>query len=157
MSGNTTDFACLVSGFLTDFLPLQRNYSKNTILSYRDSLKLFISFITEGKGLALNSFTMEQFNRPLVLEFLEWLRNRGSSISTANQRLAAIKTFSEYAGYQKIELLAPLQIVQGIKSKKAAGREIVYLSVDQMTKLINRPDINTMTGLRHRMIMTLLS
>ena len=42
MNTNTTDFARLVSEFLTDYLPLQRNYSKNTILSYRDALKLLV-------------------------------------------------------------------------------------------------------------------
>ena len=45
MNGNTTDFARVVTGFLTDYLPLQRGYSKNTILSYRDALKLFIVFL----------------------------------------------------------------------------------------------------------------
>ena len=49
MNGNTTDFARVVTGFLTDYLPLQRGYSKNTILSYRDALKLFIVFLTEEK------------------------------------------------------------------------------------------------------------
>ena len=156
MNTNTTDFACLVSEFLTDFLPLQRNYSKNTVLSYRDALKLLVAFITEAKGIRINDFTMQHFDRQLIVEYLEWLRSRGASVSTANQRLAAIKAFAEYAGCQYIEYLAPLQMVQNIKAKKAISREIVYLSVEQMAKLINQPDINTRTGLRHRTIMTLL-
>ena len=156
MSANTTDFACLVSEFLTEYLPLQRNYSKNTVLSYRDALKLLVVFITDTKGIRMTDFTMKRFDRPLIVEFLEWLRGRGVSVSTANQRLAAIKTFAEYAGCQHIEYMAPLQMVQNIKSRKAASREIVFLSVEQTTKLINQPDINTRTGLRHRTIMTLL-
>lgn len=156
MNTNTTDFAGLVSEFLTDFLPLQKNYSKNTVLSYRDALKLLVVFITETKGIRLTDFTMKRFDRQLIVEFLEWLRNRGASVSTANQRLAAIKSFAEYAGCQYIEYLAPLQMVQNIKANKAASREIVYLSVEQMAKLINQPDINTFTGLRHRTVMTLL-
>lgn len=156
MNREPTDFACLVTGFLTDFLPLQRNYSRNTILSYRDTLKLFSVFITETKGVRLVDFTMDQFDRQLIIEFLEWIRSRGGSISTSNQRLAAIKAFAEYAGYQNLEHLAPLQMVQSIKAKKATSREINYLSVDQMSMLINRPDINSRTGLRHRVILTLL-
>jgi site-specific recombinase XerD len=151
-----TDFARLVTGFFTDFLPLQRNYSKNTILSYRDSLKLLTLFITETKGIRLVDFTMEKFDRQLIVEYIDWIRSRGGSISTANQRLAAIKTFAEYAGYQTIEHLAPLQMVQGIKAKKTTSREIIFLSVEQITMLINRPDINCRTGLRHRVILTLL-
>ena len=37
-----TDFAVLITKFLTEYLPLHRNCSKNTISSYKDSLKLFI-------------------------------------------------------------------------------------------------------------------
>ena len=156
MNTNTTDFARLVSEFLTDYLPLQRNYSKNTILSYRDALRLLVVFITDEKGIRLTEFTMKAFNRQLILEFLEWIRSRGGSISTTNQRLAALKAFAEYAGCQQIEYLSPLQMVQNIKAKKSAGREIVFLSVEQMTRLINWPNVNTVTGLRHRTVMTIL-
>ena len=156
MNTNTTDFARLVSEFLADYLPLQRNYSKNTILSYRDALKLLVFYISEEKGIRLTEFTMKDFDRQLILGFLEWLRSRGGSITTSNQRLAAIKAFAEYAGCQQIEYLSPLQMVQNIKAKKAAGREIVFLSVEQMTRLINLPDVNTATGLRHRTVMTVL-
>ena len=57
---------------------------------------------------------------------------------------------------QCLECLAPLQLVQGIKSQKAASREITFLSPDQVRELINYPDINTENGLRHRVILTLL-
>lgn len=50
MNTNSTDFACLVTGFLTDYLPLQRCYSNNTILSYRDTLKLFLRFLSDYKA-----------------------------------------------------------------------------------------------------------
>ena len=56
MNTNSTDFACLVTGFLTDYLPHHRCYSKNTVLSYRDTLKLFLRFLKEEKGISPNSF-----------------------------------------------------------------------------------------------------
>ena len=96
MNTNSTDFACLVTRFLTDYLPHHRCYSKNTILSYRDTLKLFLRFLKETKGISPNSFYIKDFNRELVIEFLEWYRKTGAGISTANQRLAALKTFCEY-------------------------------------------------------------
>ena len=156
MSGNTTDFARIVTGFLTDYLPLQRGYSKNTILSYRDALKLFIVFLTEKKGIQLSRFTMSGFNRTLVVEFLEWCRMRGASVSTANQRLAALKSFASYAQIERIDYMAPLQDVQAVRSRRAEGKEISFLNVEQMTLLINRPDVNTRNGLRHRAALTLL-
>ena len=156
MITNSTDFAKLVTGFLTDYLPLQRGYSPNTILSYRDALKLFVLFLTESKGLQLSRFTMNKFNRELIIEFLEWFRNRGSSVSTANQRLAALKTFAVYAQIECISIIAPLQEIQAVRSRKAVEKEVSFLTVEQITALVNRPDINTGSGLRHRTAMTLL-
>ncbi len=50
MNMNSTDFACLVTGFLTDCLPHHRCYSKNRRNSYRDTLKLFLRFLKEENG-----------------------------------------------------------------------------------------------------------
>ncbi len=67
---NSTDFAQIVTAFLTDYLPLQRCCSKNTILSYRDALKLFLRFISEEKGVRLKSFRVRDFTRGLSLSSL---------------------------------------------------------------------------------------
>ena len=122
----------------------------------QDTLKLFLRFIKEEKGILLNSFYIRDFKRELVIEFLEWYRNSGAGISAANQRLAALKTFSDYAQLENIEYIAPLQNVSGIKAKKAAPKEVAFLTVEQMSSLINSPDINSSTGFRHRVILTLL-
>lgn len=156
MSVNSTDFSSLVTSFLTDYLPLQRCYSKNTILSYRDTLKLFLRYISIEKEMSLRSFQVKDFTRELIIEFLEWYRKSGAGSSTANQRLAAIKAFADYAQLECVEYLSPLLEVSAIKSKKTSSREISFLSVEQMTELINKPDIHTPTGFRHRVILTLL-
>lgn len=156
MNTNSTDFAKAVSSFLTDYLPLQRNYSNNTILSYRDTLKLLIRYIVEIKGIRIQNFQLKDYNRDLIIEFLEWYRKQGAKSTTANQRLAAFKAFAEYAQLESIELISPLLEISGIKSKKAFSREISFLSVEQTSKLINKPDIHTTTGFRHRVALTLL-
>lgn len=156
MNTNSTDFARLVTGFLSDYLPLQRNYSQNTILSYRDTLKLFLRYISEEKEVRIQDFQLKDFTRELIIEFLEWYRKQGAGISTANQRLAALKSFAEYAQLDGIELLSSLVDISRIKSKKSVSREISFLSVEQAKKLINSPDINSATGFRHRVALTLL-
>ena len=105
-----TDFAVLITKFLTEYLPLHRNCSKNTINSYKDSLKLFILFLRDDKSMNINKFKMHQINRELVLEFIEWLKNRGNTPVTINQRLAGIKSFINFAQYESIENLAYLPV-----------------------------------------------
>jgi len=153
---NSTDFASLVTGFLTDYLPLQRCYSKNTIISYRDTLKLLLRFISVEKEINIRTFQIKDFKRQLILEFLEWYRKNGASSSAANQRLAAIKAFVEYAQLECIECISPLLEVSSIKAKKSFVREVPFLSVEHMSELINKPQIHTPTGFRHRVILTLL-
>lgn len=153
---NSTDFAQLITGFLTDYLPLQRSYSQNTIRSYRDTLKIFLRFVNNEKGIDICKFTLKDFNRTLIIEFLEWYRGTGAGNTTANQRLAAIKSFCDYAQLEDIEYMAPLQNVISIKSKKAKSKEISFLTVKQISAMVNRPDINTISGLRHRVVLTLM-
>lgn len=153
---NSTDFAKLVENFLTDYLPLQRNYSKNTISSYKDTFKLFVRFITSEKGFKLKSFDMSKFNRDIIISFLEWLRAQGCSMTTSNQRLAAIKSFTSFAQIESIENLDTLLRINFIKSKKDESRNIESLTVNQMKSMINTPDNYTKTGLRHKTILCLL-
>jgi len=156
VTANTTDFAQMVTEYLTDYLPLQRNYSRNTVCSYKDALKLFLRFLIEAKQINWSAFKMKDFNRKLVIEFLEWLRTNGSSTVTTNQRLAALKSFADYAGIENIEYLSNMQNVMTIKQAKTVVKEIKYLTVEQISKLVNLPDINKDVGLRHRVVLTLL-
>lgn len=151
-----TDFAVLITKFLTEYLPLHRSCSKNTISSYKDSLKLFILFLRDHKSMNINKFKMRQINRELILEFIEWLKNRGNSPVTINHRLAGIKSFINFAQYESVENLAYLQPVLSVKSLKTTTRQVDYLTEEQMNSLINLPPTDTFTGLRHRIIMCLL-
>ena len=126
MNTNSTDFACLVTGFLTDYLPHHRCYSRNTILSYRDTLKLFLRFLKEEKETSPNSFYIKDFKRELVIEFLEWYRNNGAGITAANQRLAALKAFSDYAQLEHIEYIAPLQECLWDQGKKGCTERSIF-------------------------------
>jgi len=155
MKKNITDFARNVTSFLTDYLPFQRNFSSNTVSSYKDALKLFARFISEEKGIDLNYFYMKDFKREIVIEFLRFIRIR-CSLSSANQRLAALKSFASYCRIDSIENIALLQDISQIKSTKTEGKIVEFLSREQVKALINAPDIRTRNGLRHRLVLCLL-
>ncbi len=155
-NANSTDFAQLITGSLTDYLPLQRGYSKNTILSCRDTLKLFLRFVSEEKGIKLQAFHTRDFTREAVIDPLEWYRQKGAKSSAANQRLAALKTFADHAQLECIDFISPLQEITAIKAKRSAAREVGFLTVGHVSQLINRPDVDTSTGSRHRVSLSLL-
>lgn len=156
MKKSSTDFSRYISSFLTEFLPHHRNYSKNTILSYKDTLKLFVRFLINERKININQFTMKDFTKELIIDFLEYLRIIGCSSSTANQRLAVLKSFANYCQIDSIENMFSLQEVMHIKSKKTGTKEIGYLDENQMRTLINEPDINRLNGLKHKTLLCLL-
>lgn len=89
---NCNDFSMLLTSFLSKHLPGQRNVSTNTIISYRDNFKLFIRYCMDVQGISLKNLQMQCIDRAMVLNYLGWLeKDRGCSVSTRNQRLAALK------------------------------------------------------------------
>jgi len=47
----STDFAEHLTQFLTVYLPAQKNASKNTTASYRDTFKLLLQYCQEQQGI----------------------------------------------------------------------------------------------------------
>ncbi|MCD8339086.1 MAG: site-specific integrase, partial [Burkholderiales bacterium] len=93
---SSTDFSGLVVSFLTDYLPLQRGCTVNTVRSYRDTIKLLLRFITDNRKVDLKNFLMKDLTRELVLDFLADYRKNGATSRSANQRLASLRSFCEF-------------------------------------------------------------
>lgn len=150
-----TDFSKNVTKFLGDFLPFQRNFSLNTIYSYRDTIKLFLIYVEKELNIKIEKFSMKSFNKETIINFLKNIR-KSCSISTSNQRLAALKSFSKFCQTENPELLLQLQEIISIRPTKGISKVVGYLEVDVMKALINSPNINTITGLKHKLILALL-
>ncbi|WP_276961725.1 site-specific integrase, partial [Ferrimicrobium acidiphilum] len=107
-----TDFARVLSTYLSLYLPGQRNVSPNTIQSYRDTFKLLLTYCQSVRHLAIEHLTLGDLDDQLVIGFLTWLEEeRHNTKSTRNQRLACLHAFCRYSqiedptglfGYQKI-------------------------------------------------------
>ena len=68
---NPTNFAKHLTGFLSVYLPSQRNMSKNTIYSYRDSFKLLIKYCQEEENIPPEKITLDILSSKLIINFLE--------------------------------------------------------------------------------------
>lgn len=65
-----TDFAKHLTEFLSVYLSTQKNVSKNTLYSYRDTFKLLLNFIQEAKNIPVERITMITFSSELITGFL---------------------------------------------------------------------------------------
>lgn len=153
----TTDFARYLSAFLTDYLPKQRGTSQNTIRSYRDCFKLLLKYFEHEKGVNINRITLGDIDRVLVLEFLSWLeKERGCSVATRNQRLAAIESYFKYISADNPELLYQMQQISSIRIKKSPRPVISYLTVASMKTLLEVIDTTHPQGRRDLTMLSLL-
>ena len=92
------DFFDTVRRFLLDYLPKQRCLSVNTVLSYKQTLNLFVSYMQDERDVTATKLTFSRIDRDVILGFLTWLETaRKCSASTRNQRLMALRSFLEFA------------------------------------------------------------
>lgn len=152
-----TDFSKYLSNYLSNYLPTLRNVSKNTITSYCDTFRLLLGYCRDVKGLPVEMFRMDNLNAVLVCDFLNWLeQERHCSVSTRNQRLAAIHSFIRYAQTETPALIQQCQEVLEIPFKKKAEPVMKFLSVDEMKVLLEQPDRHTTAGRRDLALLCLL-
>lgn len=97
------------------------------------------------------------FNKENILHFLEWLESdRKVSVSTRNQRLAALKSFSTYASSNSPEHLETFQQILSIKVKKNISKTVDYLSADAIALLLKQPCVDDKSGIRDLALLSLL-
>jgi integrase/recombinase XerD len=152
-----TDFAKHLTAFLSVYLPSQKNVSKNTVYSYRDTFKLLIKYYQETDNIPAERITMDILSSETVLGFLQWLETeRKCSIPTRNQRLAAIHSFFRYVQGEEPSGLYHFQKVISIPIKKAKKNIVEHLTPEALKFLLEQPDKYTARGRRDLTLMSVL-
>jgi site-specific recombinase XerD len=89
-----TDFAYAVTRYLSQYLPGTVGLSANSIRSYRDTFTLLLKYCAAVERLLPEQLTLAKLDKQLIEAFLAWLETtRHCSVSTRNQRLAALHAF----------------------------------------------------------------
>lgn len=152
-----TDFARHIAGFLSRYLPGQRNLSTNTIASYRDAVKLFLVFCETDRKIEPDKIRISDISSELVSAYLAWLeRERHCAAATRNQRLAAFKSFFHYVAATEPEHLLACQRILGLPMKRLARRPMSFFSPEALHLLLNQPDTTTRKGRRDHALLVLL-
>ena len=150
-----TDFTKALTAYFSTYLPSTCGVSPNTCNSYRDAFKLLLLYLQEEKGIPANCIELHMLSRELVLDFLDWLElHREVSVTTRNQRLAALKVFAHYVQYRYPEYLENCTDIITIRPKKHEKPVIPFLTEDELKILLAQPNPSTHQGLRD---LTLLS
>jgi site-specific recombinase XerD len=143
--------------YFCDYLINQRQISPRTVTSYRDTFRLLLSFFERCRSRKPDDLRVRDLDGSTVLAFLDDLeRHRRNSARTRNVRLAAIRSFVRHATASDPLLLPVAQRVLAIPSKRFERVAVAHLTREHMQLLLDAPDISTETGLRDRVLLTLM-
>ena len=130
-----------------EYLQKERRMSKNTLEAYKRDVQEFIAF--EGaRGMTdlLDTSSTE------IIAFLHDLKISGKSAATVNRKLASIRAFFNFLINSGLIQSNP---TVDIKSPKIERKELEYLTIEEVDKLLSVPD-DSVRGVRDRAILEVL-
>jgi site-specific recombinase XerD len=152
-----TDFAYSLTSYLSKYLTGEVGASSNTIKSYRDTFSILIKYCASEKNITAEKLTLHHLDMKLLADFLNWLEEeRKCSVSTRNQRLAAIHAFFKYLQLEHPHSLYQYQQILAIPMKKSQKKSVNYLSLDAIKNLLDMPDRNSKGGRRDMVLLSLI-
>jgi integrase/recombinase XerD len=147
-----------LQAWFTDRLIRERDASPHTIASYRDTIRLLLTYASETLGVEPSKLDLDQLDAPLIGAFLDHLEtDRGCGARTRNTRLAAIRTFYRYCMLRHPEHAATIERVLQIGPKRHERALVTYLTEPELDALIDAPDRSNWTGRRDHAILIVLA
>ena len=145
-----TAIAAHVSEFLRVRLPVERNASPHTRVTYSHAFMLLFEFASRRLRSTPSALHLEQIDASLVMAFLDHLEHgRSNGIATRNARLAAIKSLFRYIEHRVPSAIDQIRRILAIPTKRSTTRLVGYLNRKEAQAIINAPD-SSVAGLRDR-------
>jgi len=141
-------------GLFLESLGAEKGYSDQTIRAYRRDLEAFFSFIAQspaaGEGCKKSAHTVSpsQIDGIRIRSYLGFLHGRNKKTTIA-RKLSAIRSFFRFLVKRGLLSENPAELVLTPKQDKTIP---VYLSVDEMFRLLDSIQTDTLLGLRNRAI-----
>jgi integrase/recombinase XerD len=131
-----------------NYLSVERGLSKNTLESYARDLRQYLKYIKEKKQIALS-----ETSQATVIGYLLQLQARGKATATLSRSLAAIKSYYHYLFREEKIARDPTINLDAPKQEKRLPR---VLSIDDVARLLEQPDLKTPSGIRDRAMLEVL-
>jgi site-specific recombinase XerD len=145
-----------LQSFFTDRLVQQRQVSPRTITSYRDSLRLLLTWIHDTQRIEPHRLDWADLDAVTITAFLDHLeQERHNTPRTRNLRLTAIRSLFAYASLAHPEHAELIRRVLAIPSKRFDRPEITFLTQTQLLCLLTAPTQDRWEGRRDRTLLAL--
>jgi integrase/recombinase XerD len=131
-----------------NYLSVERGLAKNTLESYGRDLHQYLEYLQQKKNLSLANTT-----QATVIGYLLQLQARGKATATLSRSLAAIKSYYHYMARENRIERDPTVNLDAPKQEKRLPR---VLSVTEVERLLEQPDIKNPVGIRDRAMLEVL-
>jgi integrase/recombinase XerC len=134
-----------------DYIRLNRNASAHTVAAYDSDLSQFIAFASEQTG-KRDALQPKHLDLALIRGFLGELYRQGQARASVARKVSALRTFVRYLRREGWIDSDPAALAVAPKREHKVP---AHLSVDEMSQLLEAPDVSTPLGRRDRAILEL--
>ncbi|MCM2280039.1 MAG: site-specific integrase [Oligoflexia bacterium] len=147
MKTPTGSLTRLVQAYFESHLPVERGLRPHTIIAYRDTIKLYLKYLS--RDVAIQRLTLDSLTAKSILDFIEDCAiKRKNAAKTTNQRLAVLKSFFGYLMNMDPTRIAQYEKIFHVKAKRVPYRPVEYLERSEMKAIFGAVDRSTEKGVR---------
>lgn len=135
-----------IKGF-TSYLKLERSLSSNSLEAYEDDVQKLSSY---ASSLSKNP---EEITAEDLRNFLKWINSLGIAANSQARILSGIRAFYKYLLLENLISNDPTELIENPKT----GRKLpVFLTVEEVNKLLDSIDLSKPEGIRNKAILETL-
>ncbi len=133
------------------FLKNEKNYSNNTIISYKNDLLQLLNYLKEYKIIKRDS--IKYIDRSIMRKYIVYLKKCNYSVRSICRKISTIRSFFKFLSREgMVDINPTINLITPKIVKKLPS----FLYLEEINKLIETPSGHTILGIRDRAILELL-
>jgi site-specific recombinase XerD len=135
-----------------EYLRLNRNASAHTMAAYDGDIGQYLEFVAAQHGVAVASLEPEALDLTSIRLFMGELHRQGQARASVSRKLSALRAFGRFLRREGWIETDPASLAVSPKREQKIPS---HLSVDEMARLLDTPDVSEPLGVRDRAILEL--
>jgi tyrosine recombinase XerC len=135
-----------------EYLRLNRNASTHTVDAYESDVTQFLGFTARQRSTSIDALEPVHLDLAAIRVFMADLYRQGHARTSVARKLSALRAFGRYLRREGWIESDPAALAVGPRREQKIP---AHLSEDEMSRLLEMPDVSTALGRRDRAILEL--
>ena len=131
-----------------NYLEYERNYSNNTIIAYKNNILQLINYLE-----SININDIKSVKYETIRGYLSYLHENKYKSKSISRMISSMRSFFKYLKVENVISNNPMTLISNPKLEKKLPK---YLTINEVEKILNVPDMNDKIGIRDAFILELL-